>query len=87
MISYKNLWKGLIDREMKRTDLIVKAGISSSTLANMGKNQSVSLETIERICDALDCEIGDVVTIERKEKAKADVEERSLIEQNELTLV
>lgn len=78
MISYNNLWKGLIDRRMKRTDLISQAGISSSTLASMGKNQSVSLETISRICDALDCDIGDVVSIEKsKEKTKTEVEEIS----------
>ena len=87
MISYKNLWKGLIDRGMKRTDLIAKAGISSSTLANMGKNQSVSLETIERVCYALDCEIGDVVSIEKpKEKAKTETEKQSADKKRELVL-
>lgn len=67
MISYNNLWKGLIDRGMKKTDLITRAGISSSTLANMGKNQSVSLDTIARVCSALDCKIEDVVSIENTE--------------------
>ena len=87
MISYNNLWKGLIDRGMKRTDLISRAGISSSTLASMGKNQSVSLESIARVCDALDCEIGDVVTIKKsKEKAKTDAEEQPADKKKEVVL-
>ncbi len=87
LISYNNLWKILIDKNMKRTDLIEKAGISSSTLANMGKNQCVSLETIARVCDALDCEIGDVVAIEKsKEKAKSDAEEQPADKKKEVVL-
>ncbi len=65
MVNYNNLWKGLIDKGMKKTDLITQAGISSATLASMGKNQCVSLETIVRVCDVLDCDICDVVTIEK----------------------
>lgn len=88
MISYKNLWKTLIDQGMKRTDLIAKAGISSSTLANMGKNQSVNLETIERVCDALDCDISDVVTFENdKTTAKENAKVQDAAEEKELTPV
>lgn len=70
LISYSNLWKMLIDKGLKKTDLIKIAGISSSTLANMGKNQSISLETVARICVALDCNIEDIVSIDITRKSK-----------------
>ena len=58
-ISYNKLWKLLIDKSMKKKDLISLAGLSTSTLAKMGKNQQVSMDVIIRICKALDCSIGD----------------------------
>ena len=54
-VSYDNLWKLLIDKKKKRTDLISGAGISSSVLAKMGKNEYVSLENIDKICKYLKC--------------------------------
>ena len=62
-ISYNRLWKLLIDRKMKRTDLVSGAGISTSALSKMGKNESVSLENIEKICKYLECSIEQVVEI------------------------
>ena len=62
-ISYRKLWIKLAEKEMKRTDLKDDIGISSNTLAKMGKNEYISLEIIERICRGLDCEIGDIVEI------------------------
>ena len=64
MITYNNLWKSLIDKGMKKTDLIKEAGISSATLAKMSNNQCVSMETIIKVCNALSCEINDVVSIQ-----------------------
>ena len=61
-INYNNLWKLLIDRGMTKTDLRIKAGLTTSAIAQLGKNEYVSLKVIEKICDALDCEISDVVT-------------------------
>ena len=61
------LWKLLIDKDLKRTDLINLANISSNVLARMGKNEPVSLESLEKICIALDCSIQDVLTIEKGE--------------------
>ena len=61
------LWKLLIDKDLKRTDLINLADISSNVLAHMGKNEPVSLETLEKICITLDCSIQDVLTIEKGE--------------------
>lgn len=65
VISYNPLWKLLIDRQMKRTDLKEKSGVSSNVIAKMGKNQYVSLESIAKICTALECEIGDVIEFSR----------------------
>lgn len=62
-ISYNRLWKLLIDKKMKRTDLISGAGISTSALSKMGKDESVSLENIEKICKYLECNIEQVVEI------------------------
>lgn len=64
-ISYDNLWKLLIDKKHKKTDLINLAKISSSALAKLGRNEPVSLVVIEKICLCLDCEIEDVVTIKK----------------------
>jgi len=60
-ISYLKLWKLLLDKGMKKTDLIKTADISTTTLAKLSKNQSVSLDVIGRICRALSCDIGDVM--------------------------
>lgn len=62
--NYDQLWKLLIDKKMKRTDLIHCAGISSNVLARLGKSQYVSLESLERICICLECQIGDVMSFQ-----------------------
>ena len=62
-ISYTPLWKLLLDRGMNRTDLRTMAGISTSTLAKMGKGEYVSMEVIERICKALNCQVSDIVEV------------------------
>lgn len=62
-ISYNKLWKLLIDKNMKKKDLITIAEISTSTLAKMGKEQTVSLEVLLKICKALNCNIGDIVDV------------------------
>ena len=61
MFSYSKLWKILIDKKMLKKDLMSKAGITSSTMAKMGKDLPVSMEVLGRICDALDYNIGDIV--------------------------
>ncbi|MBQ1991581.1 MAG: helix-turn-helix transcriptional regulator [Clostridia bacterium] len=62
-ISYKKLWKLLIDRDMKKKDLIAISGVSQSSVTKMGKNKNVNTEVLVRICLALNCDIGDVVEI------------------------
>lgn len=60
-ISYNKLWKLLIDKNMTKTDLRKAADISTTTLAKMGKGENVSMDVMLRICQVLDCNIGDVM--------------------------
>lgn len=60
-VCYDKLWKLLIDRKMKRTDLKDMAGISFNVLAKMGKGETVSLESLYKICKSLNCNIGDIM--------------------------
>ena len=60
-ISYDKLWKKLIDKKMNKTQLKESAGISTNVVAKLGKNESVTLESMEKICTTLQCNIGDVV--------------------------
>ncbi len=63
MISFVPLWKTLEAKDMKKIELREKTGISKATFAKLAKNQSITLETIEKICAALGCGIEDVVII------------------------
>jgi DNA-binding Xre family transcriptional regulator len=60
-VSYNKLWKILIDKKMKRTELMEATGIGTTTLSKLGKDQYVSMEVIIKICKVLDCNIGDIV--------------------------
>ena len=62
-VSYKKLWKLLIDRDMKKKELCAKAGISSSSLTKMGKNGHVTTEILSKIYCALDCTMDDIVEV------------------------
>lgn len=66
-ISYMKLWKLVIDKNMNKTQLRDRSGITSASLARLGKNQGVSLDVLERICRALDCEIGDIIEFKEDE--------------------
>ena len=61
--SYKKLWKILIDRDMNKSDLIKQAKITSNIVAKMGKGEDVSMESLRKICIALNCEIGDIMEV------------------------
>lgn len=65
-VSYDKLWKLLIDKKMNRTDLKNAAGISFNVLAKMGKGETVSMESMLKVCKALDCDISDVMQIEKE---------------------
>jgi DNA-binding Xre family transcriptional regulator len=62
-VSYKKLWKLLIDKDMKKKDLCEKAGISSASVTKMGKNGHVTTEVLLKICTALNCGIDDIMEI------------------------
>ena len=60
-VSYKKLWKLLIDKDIKKKDLIERAKISPATVTKMGKNGHVTTEVLLKICTALDCNIDDIM--------------------------
>ena len=62
-ISYNKLWKLLIDKEMKKKDLVKAANVSWTTITKMSKNESVSMDIMMKICEALGCNIGDICDV------------------------
>ena len=62
-VSYKKLWKMLIDKDMKKKDLCAKAGISTASVTKMGKGGHVTTEVLVKICTALDCTMDDIMEI------------------------
>ncbi|WP_394522703.1 helix-turn-helix domain-containing protein [Lacrimispora sp. JR3] len=62
-ISYKKLWKLLIDRDMKKKDLREAAGISTASMAKLGKNENVNTEILIKVCKALNCDISNIMEI------------------------
>jgi len=62
-VSYKKLWKLLIDKDMNKTDLRNATGISSFTIAKMTRGDDVSMAVLRRICEVMDCNIGDLVDV------------------------
>lgn len=61
--SYNRLWKLLIDKQLTKTEMRKKAGISTNILAKMGKGEAISMESLAKICVALDCTLDDIVEI------------------------
>jgi DNA-binding Xre family transcriptional regulator len=74
-ISYLKLWKLLLDKKLKKTDLLKLADISTTTLAKLSKNQSVGMDVLLRICKALSCDIADIVETIPDENDKKDKKE------------
>ena len=66
-LSYNKLWKLLIDKGMTKTEMRLKADISTTTLAKMGKNETVSMEVLLRICKVLKCDISDIMELIKEE--------------------
>lgn len=66
-ISYNGLWKLLIDNNMNKTDLMNKVKLSSSTIAKMSKGEPVSMQVLEKICESLDCDLGDLIHYEKNQ--------------------
>lgn len=59
--NYNKLWKLLIDKKMNKEELRKRTGMSSTTLARMGKDENISLTVLGKICDELNCDIGDIL--------------------------
>ena len=71
-VSYKKLWKILIDKDMKKKDLLATAGISWATVTKLSKGETVSMEVLMKICKALDCNIGDIMDLIPEEETSSE---------------
>lgn len=69
-ISYNKLWKLLIDKKMKKKDLQKTSGISSSSIAKLGRNENVNTELLQKICSALHCDVCDIMEMENDTNTK-----------------
>ena len=67
MVSYKKLWKLLIDKGMNKKDLVVQAEISTSSLSKLTKGQNLTTDVLCKICKALDCDFGDIMEYVKEE--------------------
>jgi len=75
-VSYKKLWHLLIDRDMRKIDLRLKSGIAPASLSKLSKGESVTTDTLEKVCRALECDISDIMEIVPN-KPKEKMEEQS----------
>lgn len=74
LVSYKKLWKLLIDKDMLKKDLRAMIGVSTTTMARLSKGENVSTEVLAKICSALKCDIGDIMEfIPDEEEDKGEV--------------
>lgn len=71
-ISYNKLWKLLIDKGMTKTQMRLQADISTTTLAKLGKNETVSMDVLLKICKLLDCNVGDIMDVINEETSNGD---------------
>ena len=71
-LSYNKLWKLLIDKGMTKTEMRLKADISTTTLAKLGKNETVSMEVLLKICKVLECNVGDIMDVIIEEVGDGD---------------
>ena len=63
MVSYKKLWKLLIDKDMKKQDLMAATGISTTTMTKLNKGENINTDILVRICNALNCTAADIMDI------------------------
>lgn len=68
IISYKKLWKLLIDRDLKKKDLRQMSGISPSTIAKLGRNENINTEVLVKICTSLNCDLHEIMELISEEK-------------------
>ena len=73
-VSYKKLWKILIDKDMKKKDLQAKAGISWASVTKMSKGENVSMEVLMKVCKALECDVSDIIEfVEKSDNDTSDI--------------
>lgn len=77
-VSYKKLWKLLIDKDMKRKDLREATGISTASMAKLSKNENLTTDVLLKICDALKCDISDIMEISLDDKDQTDNEDEKV---------
>lgn len=75
-VSYKKLWKLLIDKDLKKKDLRSATGISSASMAKLAKNENVTTDVLVRICDALKCDIADIMEVTQAPDSQINKEEQ-----------
>lgn len=68
-ISYNKLWKLLIDKKIKKCDLQRMSGVSGSSIAKLGRNENVNTDILLKICNALNCDISDIMEIDNREES------------------
>lgn len=71
-VNYNKLWKLLIDKGMTKTQMRLRADISTTTLAKLGKNETVSMDVLLKICKLLDCNVGDIMDVINEEAGNGD---------------
>ena len=71
-ISYNKLWKLLIDKGMTKTQMRLQADISTTTLAKLGKTETVSMDVLLKLCKLLDCNVGDIMDVINEEASNGD---------------
>ena len=74
-VNYNKLWKLLIDKGMTKTQMRLRADISTTTLAKLGKNETVSMDVLLKICKLLDCNVGDIMDVINEETSNGDQKE------------
>lgn len=67
-LSYNKLWKILIDKKMNKKDLRIASGVSTAVIAKLGKGENVTTDVLLKICGALNCDISDIMEIEKQDK-------------------
>ena len=73
-VNYNRLWKLLIDRNMKKKELVALSKVSPASVTKLGRNENVNVEILEKICIALECDIADIMEITIKESGEEDIQ-------------
>jgi len=81
-VSYKKLWKLLIDKDMKKKDLREAAGISTASMAKLAKNENLTTDVLVRICDALKCDICDIMEVSSMNSAEETEQSNTKVKEN-----